>query len=363
MKPATTVSYDYRARQAQAEEKLASRRAAALLVTHLPNVRYLCGFTGSAGALLIAPGKRFFFTDGRYREQAREEVRNATIVLSRGPLMDAVAQQARKLRLPSMAIESEHMSVATRDYLARQRVRLRNVVGLVEGLRKIKDAAEVRVIRNAVQLGCELFDVVLAHMRPGVKETDISAELEYAARRAGADGMSFETIVASGFRSALPHGRASSQLVPRSGFVVLDFGVILEGYCSDMTRTVHMGKPSARARRMSDVLREAQQAAREAVSPGTQVGDVDRAARSFLRGAGYDRYFTHSTGHGVGLEIHEAPRVARGQSDVLAPGMVITVEPGIYLPGEGGIRIEDMVAVTETGHELLTSTKRELIVL
>ena len=175
--------------------------------------------------------------------------------------------------------------------------------------------------------------------------------------------MSFETIVASGARSALPHGRASSQSVPSGGFVVLDFGVILAGYCSDMTRTVHVGNPPSKARQMYESLREAQQAAREAVRPGVTAGEVDLAARSLLRKAGYGRFFTHSTGHGVGLEIHEAPRVARGQADVLEPGMVITIEPGIYIPGQGGARIEDMVAVTDSGHELLTSTRRELITL
>jgi Xaa-Pro aminopeptidase len=361
----STVAYDYRARQHRAEDRLESHRAEALLVTHLPNVRYLCGFTGSAGALLLARGKRFFFTDGRYREQAGIEVQSAKIVIHRVPLMDAVAQKVARVRLRSLAIESEHLTVAVRDRLARQlkAVRLRSVSGLVERLRMIKDAAELQAIFNAVQLGCWLFDGMLSRIRPGIAENDISAELEYAARRAGADGMSFETIVASGLRSALPHGRASSQAVPRSGFVVLDFGVILAGYCSDMTRTVHVGKPPAPARQMYDTLREAQQAAREAVRPGVTAGDVDRAARSLLRRAGYGRFFTHSTGHGVGLEIHEAPRVARSQPDVLEPGMVITIEPGIYMPGQGGVRIEDMVAVTETGHELLTSTRRELITL
>ena len=361
----TTVPYDYRARQKLAEETLDSHRAEGLLVTHLPNVRYLCGFTGSAGALLIARGKRFFLTDGRYREQAGSEVQNAKIVITRLALLDGVAEQVKKLRLRSLAIESDHMTVAARDRLARQvgGAKLRSVNGLVEKLRLIKDAAELQAIRNAVQLACGLFDDMVSGIRPGVAETDISAELEYSARRAGADGMSFETIVASGTRSALPHGRASSQPVSSSGFVVLDFGVILAGYCSDMTRTVHVGKPSSQAREMYESLREAQQAAREAVRPGVTAGEVDLAARSLLRKAGYGRFFTHSTGHGVGLEIHEAPRVARGQSDVLEPGMVITIEPGIYMPGQGGARIEDMVAVTDTGHELLTSTRRELITL
>jgi Xaa-Pro aminopeptidase len=359
------VPYDYRARQRRAEDALSARRAEALLVTHLPNVRYLCGFTGSAGALLITAGKRIFITDGRYREQARNEVQNARVVIHRVPLIDEIAQQVKKLRARSLAVESDHMTVATRDRLAQQLrgVKLRGDDALVEKLRMIKDAVELQAIRNAVQLADRLFDPLISHVDPGIPETEIAAELEHAARCAGAEGMSFETIVASGPRSALPHGRASSQRVPRNGFVVLDFGVILAGYCSDMTRTVHLGKPSARERHVYETLREAQQAAREAVRPGVTAGNVDRAARSLLRKAGYGRFFTHSTGHGVGLEIHERPRVARGQPDVLAPGMVITIEPGIYIPEQGGVRIEDMVAVTDTGHELLTSTRRELITL
>ncbi|MBV9086023.1 MAG: aminopeptidase P family protein [Acidobacteriaceae bacterium] len=362
----TSVTYDFAARQRRARQEFDRHRADALLVTHLPNVRYLCGFTGSAGALLLAERRCIFLTDGRYREQARGEVSSASVVISRGALIDAAAQQLQKLRVRSVAIESDHMTVGLRDRLARQLgpgVRLRAVSGLVEQLRMIKDAAELQAIRNAVQLGCELFEPMLSLIRPGVAETDISAELEHAAHRAGAEGMSFETIVASGTRSALPHGRASAQAVPRNGFVVLDFGVILAGYCSDMTRTVHVGKAPARARQMYETLREAQQAARESVRPGVTAGEVDRAARSLLRRAGYGRFFSHSTGHGVGLEIHEAPRVARGQPDVLAPGMVITIEPGIYIAGQGGVRIEGMVAITDSGHELLTCTRRELITL
>ncbi len=185
--------------------------------------------------------------------------------------------------------------------------------------------------------------------------------MEYFARKAGAESMSFSTIIASGERSALPHGRATDAPIRSGGFVVCDFGVILAGYCSDMTRTVYVGRPTAEARRVYEAVREAQQAAVAAVRPGTSVGEVDGAARKLLRKVGLAKYFTHSTGHGVGLEIHEAPRVAAGQTDVLEPGMVITIEPGVYIPGKWGVRIEDMVAVTETGCEVLTPTSKELI--
>jgi Xaa-Pro aminopeptidase len=232
---------------------------------------------------------------------------------------------------------------------------------LVEQQRMVKDEIETGLIRDAVQFGADLFNVVLHSVRPGIKETTVAAELEYAARKSGCDGMSFETIIASGARSALPHGRASQHKVPRNGFVVCDFGVILAGYCSDMTRTVHVGRASREARGFYEAVQEAQRAGIEAVRPGIAVSEVDRAARSVLRRAGMGRYFTHSTGHGVGLEIHEAPRIAAGQTEILQPGMIITIEPGAYVPGKWGVRVEDMVLVTESGREVLTPTSKDLI--
>jgi Xaa-Pro aminopeptidase len=187
--------------------------------------------------------------------------------------------------------------------------------------------------------------------------------LEFAARRAGADGMAFDTIVAAGKRSALPHGRASGQPIPRHGFVVIDSGVVQHGYCSDMTRTVHVGRGSREERRWYDAVLEAQMAGIAAVKPGTTAGEVDHAARHVLRRAKLDRFFTHSTGHGVGLEIHEPPRLGKAQEEQLQPGMVITIEPGVYVPDKGGIRIEDMVVVTETGCQVLTPATKELIEL
>jgi Xaa-Pro aminopeptidase len=225
----------------------------------------------------------------------------------------------------------------------------------------IKDADELQRIRDAVTLGAKLFERALQVIRPGVKETDVAGEMEYAARRAGAEEMSFPTIIASGVRSALPHGRASQQPIAPGGFVVCDFGVILSGYCSDQTRTVWAGPLERKARDTYDAVREAQQAAIDAVRPGATVGGVDAAARKVLRKAGLGRYFTHSTGHGVGLEIHEAPRVAHGQPEILQPGMVITIEPGVYFPGKWGIRIEDMVAVTDGGCEVMTPTSKDFL--
>jgi Xaa-Pro aminopeptidase len=198
-------------------------------------------------------------------------------------------------------------------------------------------------------------------LRPGVKESEVAAAMEYAARLAGAEEMSFPTIIASGARSALPHGRATQQAIAAGGFVVCDFGVILAGYCSDQTRTVWVGAASNEAQSAYEAVKEAQAAAIAAVRPGVSAGEVDAAARKVLHKAGLGRHFTHSTGHGVGLEIHESPRIAAEQKDLLKPGMVITIEPGVYFPGKWGVRIEDMVAVTESGCEVLTPTSKDFL--
>jgi Xaa-Pro aminopeptidase len=234
---------------------------------------------------------------------------------------------------------------------------------LVSALRMVKDEDELAVMGEAAALGCDLFEAMLPRIETGMTEGALAAELEYQARRRGAEGMSFETIVASGARSALPHGRATQAKLPRNGFVTLDFGVILNGYCSDMTRTVHLGRASREERAAYDAVLEAQEAAVNAVRPGATCGEVDKAARDVLERAKLGKYFTHSTGHGVGLEIHEQPRVAAGQEMRLEAGMVITIEPGVYLPGKFGIRIEDMVAVTEDGNRVLTPVTKSWIEL
>jgi Xaa-Pro aminopeptidase len=361
---------NFPARQKKLRDHLATTRFDALLVSHLPNIRYLCGFTGSAGLLLVAEAGSVFFTDVRYDTQGREEVKGAKVVIARAALLSALGEWigARRGKSRSkgwtVGIEAEHLTVAERKRLADllpSGVRLRNAPGLVERARMVKDDEELGLIRAAVQLGATLFERALEVLRLGVKESEVAAEMEYAARRAGAEEMSFPTIIASGARSALPHGRATQQAIAPGGFVVCDFGVILAGYCSDQTRTVWVGGASEEARQAYESVREAQEAAIAAVQPGVSVGDVDAAARKVLRKAGLGRYFTHSTGHGVGLEIHEAPRVAAGQKEVLKSGMVITIEPGVYFPGKWGVRIEDMVAVTEGGCEVLTPTSKDFL--
>lgn len=356
---------DFAGRQHRAREQMVKHGIDALLVTHLPNVRYLCGFTGSAGILLLFGRRSIFLTDGRYREQAASEVVGARVVVPKGSALAAAAAQISRDVPRAVGIDADHMTVATQSTLRKMTrgAKLKSASGIVEKLRIVKDADEIAKLREAVALGSSLLEPALRSIRSGVTETSVAAEIEYAARSAGAEGMSFETIVAAGKRSALPHGVASQQSIPAKGFVVLDFGVILAGYCSDMTRTVYIGKVGSEDRRIYEAVLQAQLAAIAAVAPRVEVGNVDHAARSTLRKAKLDKYFTHSTGHGVGLEIHEVPRVARGQKEVLQPGMVITVEPGVYVPGRGGVRIEDMVVVTDHGCEVLTKASKELIEL
>jgi len=346
-----------------------------LLVTHLPNIRYLCGFTGSAAALLVADRGSILFTDDRYRAQAREEVKGARIVIARkSPLVAAaewLAAQRGSLKpasstAESVGIEAESITAGMRDRLAlllKGRARLGSAPPLVERARMVKDAAEILRIRRAVELGASLFRIACKKIQPGVTEVEVAAAMEYEARCAGAEGMSFPTILASGMRSAIVHGRASLARIPRRGFVVCDFGVILAAYCSDRTRTVHVGRPSAEARGLYEAVLEAQLAAIAAVGPGVTCAEVDGAARRVLRRRKLARHFTHSTGHGLGLEIHEAPRLAVGQGQKLEPGMVITIEPGAYVPGKWGVRIEDVVVVTPSGCEVLTPTDKELVII
>lgn len=350
-----------------------SARLDAVLITHLPNVRYLCGFTGSSGVLALARGKWAFFTDGRYTQQARAQVKGAEVHVGKlSALIDASRWLAGKLKRGTgkarIGIEADHATLAMRDRIGselaqampKSKYKIVETSGIVEQFRIRKEAAEIEQIHKAVQLASGIFPNVLKTIRAGVSENDVAAELDYLARRAGAEKMSFDTIVASGPRSALPHARPTRALVG-GGFVVLDYGVILGGYCSDMTRTVWVGRATNVAREIYSAVLEAQMAGIDAVRSGVQAQAVDFAAREVLRKLKLDRYFTHSLGHGVGLEIHESPRLAKGQTQELQTGMVITIEPGVYIPGKGGVRIEDMVLVTENGCEVLTPTPKELV--
>ena len=351
--------------------KLARAGLPGLVVTHLPDLRYLSGFTGSSAALGVTRRAARLFTDGRYKGQASEEVKAARVeIVSGAPAVAAVQWLAAQPGVETAGFDPAWTTVAElARWKAELPARLRRPFlsalpgPLVEPLRQVKDEDELALMVVAALGGCKLFEHILGFIRPGMREIEVAAELEYQARHLGAEAMSFETIVASGARSALPHGRATTAMLPRRGFLTLDFGIILGGYCSDMTRTVFLGKPKADERSTYNAVLEAQEAALGAVISGVSCGEVDEAARSVLRREGLAEAFSHSTGHGVGLEIHEPPRIGAGQTTKLRPGMVVTIEPGVYLAGRYGIRIEDMVVVTATGGRVLTPAPKALIEL
>jgi Xaa-Pro aminopeptidase len=362
---------DYLRRIGLLRRRLTKAGLHGLLVTHLPDLRYLSGFTGSSAALGVTRRAARLFTDGRYRTQAGEEVSVAEVeIVSSSPSIAAAQWLAAQSGVEFAGFDSTKTTVANLDrYRAALPARLRRsfltalAAPLIEPLRLIKDEDELAVMSAAALVGCKLFEHILGLIRPGLAEFEVAAELEHQARLLGAEGMSFETIVASGARSALPHGRATTIKLPRRGFVTMDFGVILNGYCSDMTRTVHLGKPKDDERAVYEAVLEAQEAGVAAVAAGVSCAEVDEAARGVLRKAGLAETFSHSTGHGVGLEIHEPPRIGAGEKTRLLSGMVITIEPGVYLAGRFGIRIEDMVAVTRSGGQVLTPAPKALIEL
>lgn len=352
--------------------KMAELRLNSLLVSSLPNVRYLTGFTGSSGAVMLTPSETVFFTDSRYDLQSHEQVQGATVRIEKGDALLAAARWGAGQPLGRTGFDSGtltvHQHVRIRELLAATRRRksrphLVPALNLIEDLRVRKDAGEVELLRQAVQLGSRCFEETLALVKEGVREFELAAEIEYRMRLYGGDKPAFETIVAFGERAALPHAHPTQRRLKANEFVLFDLGVILSGYCSDMTRTVFWGKAPAKARRMYKAVLDSQLAAEAAVRAGVTCGAADRAARRVLEKQGLGRYFTHSTGHGVGLEIHENPRVAARQTTVLREGMAITIEPGAYLPGFGGVRIEDIVIVRRDHAEVLTQTPKQLLEL
>ncbi|MGD0908654.1 MAG: Xaa-Pro peptidase family protein [Candidatus Acidiferrales bacterium] len=344
---------------------LEAQGVSALLETHPPNIYYLSGFSGDSGALLIDSSSATLFTDGRFTLQAKEESPGFRVRIHRGPLLEAVGEHLQKGR-SRVAVSPSHVSLAGWKVIkkaAGKNVSWVGVDGIVDQLRAVKDSFEIERMRDAARLGSEVMDETIRLIRPGVTELDIAAEIVYRMRRKGASGESFEAIVAAGPRSALPHARPTARQIGKNELVVLDLGAILRHYCSDLTRTVHVGRAPARVRRWYEAVLEAQGAARDAVKHGVRAGEVDAAARNVLQRKGFGRYFVHSTGHGVGLEIHEGPRIARDQKKKLEAGNVVTLEPGVYVEGVGGIRIEDEALVTRHGTEILTTPPREFLEL
>jgi Xaa-Pro aminopeptidase len=339
----------------------------ALLVTHLPNVRYLCGFTGSAGILLVDHSRAALFTDSRYTLQARQEVYDATTVIAPHGLIRAVGEALKARRgTIRLAFAPAQLTVAQKtafQLAAGARLRWLAAPDLIERLRAVKDADELSRMRQSARLISDVWTAAVRSVRPGVSERAVAADIERSMKLQGASGPSFESIVASGPRSAWPHARPTPKLLRKNELVVLDQGAILRDYCSDMTRTVFLGRSTNRVRSLYDAVLHAQEAAISAIRPGVSAASVDAAARKVFKQSGLERYFTHSTGHGLGLEIHEMPRLGRGEETLLEEGMVVTVEPGVYVERLGGIRIEDEVLVTAQGAEVLTSASREFLEL
>jgi len=347
---------------------LSARKLDAMLVSAGPNVRYLTGFTGDNAALLVMPGRCILFTDPRFEIQAAQEAAapRCRVRISRGPLLLDVLAAIRRLGLRRIGYEPARMTCDTFDLLKSKlpmKASLEPVPGWIEQLRMVKWPEELARIRRSVETNSRAFEQTAARVRPGMKESDLAAELEYRMRRLGAEKPSFDTIVAGGVRSALPHAQPTAARLAAGQLVVVDMGALQDGYCSDMTRMLFLGRPGAKVKRTYRAVLEAQLAAIDAVSAGVPTVRVDRAARQVLKGYGLDRAFVHSTGHGLGLEIHEPPRIGKRDKTRLAAGMAITIEPGVYLEGFGGIRIEDTVVVTETGCEILTPTSKELLVI
>jgi Xaa-Pro aminopeptidase len=347
---------------------LARRKLDAMLVSAGPNVRYLTGFTGDNAALLVLPGRSILFTDPRFEIQSAQETAQARcrIKISRGPLMLDVAAAVKRAGARRIGYEPARMTCESFEFLKSKlpmRAALEPARGWIEELRMVKSPEELARIRRSVETNAEAFEQTVARVGPGIRESDLAAELEYRMRRLGAEKPSFDTIVAGGVRSALPHAQPTSARIENGQLVVVDMGALQDGYCSDMTRMLFLGIPGAKVKRMYRAVLQAQLAAIDAVHAGATTARVDGAARRVLKGYGLDRAFVHSTGHGLGLEIHEPPRVGKRDKTKLAAGMAITIEPGVYLENFGGIRIEDTVVVTETGCEILTPTSKDLRII
>jgi Xaa-Pro aminopeptidase len=358
-----------RPRFALLRKKMEQERADAFLITHLPNVFYLSGFTGDAGALLVEPTRATLLTDSRFTTQAREELKGTGVraKIVKGPLSSAAAEELVRRRFRGKAaFEGSRMTVTDAERLrkgSRGRLRWQPVNGWVERLRQVKDAEEIERMKAAARLACDVIEEVIPLIKPGVRESELAAEIEFRMRRGGASGAAFDTIVASGARGALPHAQPSSKPFQAGELVVIDMGAILRHYCSDITRTVFVGRAPSRVRRWYQAVAEAQAAACQMVKAGAPAEAPDAAARRVLRGYGLARAFVHSTGHGLGIEVHEDPRLGRKQKTPLEASSVVTIEPGVYLEGIGGIRIEDDLLVLPGGSEALTNAPRDFLEL
>ncbi|MBE3520076.1 MAG: aminopeptidase P family protein [Firmicutes bacterium] len=345
-------------------QKLEEEKADATYISFRYNMRYLSGFTGDAGALLITANEAILFTDGRYTEQASSQAPDFRVVETRLD-RDVVAETLSSLGIKSLTFESEHVTYASWENMTKRfkDTKLIPVSGWVEKLRAKKTPEEIDAIRKAAKLADDAFSAVLSSIRPGVTEREVALELEFTMRKMGSEGVAFPIIVVSGARSSLPHGEPGDKKIEPGDFVTVDFGAVWNGYVSDCTRTFVVEPLDDKRREIYEVVRKAQEAGLRAVRAGVKASEVDAAGRKVIEEAGYGQYFAHGIGHGVGLQVHESPRLGQKSEDILEPGMVVTVEPGVYIPGFGGVRIEDLVVVGDDGPEILTSFPKDLKVL
>ena len=352
-------------RQRSVRKILDSNDLNGILFSCLENIRYLCGFTGSDGAFLLTQRESFFLTDSRYWTQAEEEAKGSQIIHYRKKL-DGIASLLLDLRLKRVGFESTSFTFSSHRSLLEKLANAAELIPLedeIKNLRVVKDAQELASIRTAIDISSNAFLHINEMLRPGVLEREIALEMEFFMKRNGAEAVSFDVIVASGKRSALPHGKATDKKIERGDLILIDFGSKYQGYHSDQTRTVVCGKPSSEQKKVYQVVREAHDKAIEVIRPGIPIQKVDAAARDHIREKGYEEYFGHGTGHGVGFAVHEEPGVNMENKGLVQEGMVFTIEPGIYIPDWGGIRIEDMIRVTPQGAEVLTSLPEELRVV
>ena len=335
-----------------------------ILITSPYNRRYISNFTGTAGVVLINAEKALFITDFRYTEQAAEQCQGFEIIKLSGSFPEEIALQVKKLGIKKLGFEEDFLTYSSfKVYEKEVEAELVPISGVVEKLRLIKTDAEIKILKVAADIADAAFKHILDFIRPGKTELEVSNELEFFMRKAGATSSSFDTIVASGHRSALPHGVASEKIIEAGDIVTMDYGCYYNGYVSDITRTIAVGKPDAKLKEIYEIVYEAQLRGMAGFKPGITGKEADAITRDYITEKGYGEYFGHSTGHGIGLEIHEGPGLSMRSNIILEPGMVVTCEPGIYIPGLGGVRIEDDTLITNTHNEALTHSTKELIIL
>jgi Xaa-Pro aminopeptidase len=348
-----------------ARKNLLSERVDGVLFSSLENIRYLCGFTGSDGALILTSDQSYFLTDSRYWTQADGEVKGSRIVHYKKKL-DGILSLLLDLKLKAVGFESPSFPFSLYQSLSEKFAQQATLLPLekeLKNMRAVKDAKELALIRRAGDIASDAFLHITEKIQEGVPEREIALEMEFFMKRNGADALAFDIIVASGKRSALPHGKAGTKQIEKGDFILVDYGAVYQGYHSDETCTVVLGSPTQEQEKIYRIVKEAHDKAVERVRPGVPIQEVDRAARDHIRQSGYGDYFGHGLGHGVGLAVHEDPAVNSENQDLIQEGMVFTIEPGIYLPDWGGVRIEDMVRVTSKGAEILTRLPKELRVI